>query len=232
MRQLAKSIVNGICVVIVLPCTLSCKLETKVTGAESLFLFWAHVLSILPGRPGAFLRRAYYRATLHVAEGNFFVGFGAMFTHRNAEIHNDVYIGPYALIGCANLGEGTLVGSRASMLSGTNQHELAEDGTWKPFDAERVRQIQIGRNVWIGEGAIVMADVGDGAMIAAGSVVATKVKAGVSVAGNPARFVRKLEVPAADAAKNDDPQRPTPTENSDESDSPAAPATVSAEESA
>ena len=49
--------------------------------------------------------------------------------------------------------------------------------------------------MWIGEGAILMADVGDGAMVSAGAVVSAPVPKRVMVAGNPARFVKKLEAP-------------------------------------
>jgi maltose O-acetyltransferase len=47
----------------------------------------------------------------------------------------------------------------------------------------------IGRNVWIGGGAIIVpgVTVGDNAMIGAGAVVTRNVAAGVTVVGNPAR---------------------------------------------
>ena len=51
------------------------------------------------------------------------------------------------------------------------------------------RPITIGRDVWIGGGALILprVGVGDGAIIGAGSVVTRDVPAGVTVAGNPAR---------------------------------------------
>ena len=64
-----------------------------------MFLFWAHVFSILPGHPGMFLRRAYYRLTLDHCASNFYIGFGALFTHRHALVEKNAYIGPYALVG-------------------------------------------------------------------------------------------------------------------------------------
>lgn len=55
------------------------------------------------------------------------------------------------------------------------------------------RPVRIGRNVWIGGGAIVLPGVtiGDDALIAAGSVVTRNVAAGATVAGNPAREIRR-----------------------------------------
>jgi maltose O-acetyltransferase len=51
--------------------------------------------------------------------------------------------------------------------------------------------VTIGRNVWIGGGAIVLPGVtiGDDAIVGAGSVVTRDVPAGATVAGNPARIV-------------------------------------------
>jgi len=51
------------------------------------------------------------------------------------------------------------------------------------------RRIELGRNVWIGGGAIILpgVTVGDCAVIGAGSVVTRDVPPGVTVAGNPAR---------------------------------------------
>lgn len=51
------------------------------------------------------------------------------------------------------------------------------------------RPIHIGRNVWVGGGAIILpgVTVGDDAVIGAGSVVTRDVPAGATVVGNPAR---------------------------------------------
>jgi maltose O-acetyltransferase len=51
------------------------------------------------------------------------------------------------------------------------------------------RPVRIGRDVWIGGGAILLpgVTVGDGAVIGAGSVVTRDVDAGETVTGNPAR---------------------------------------------
>jgi len=55
------------------------------------------------------------------------------------------------------------------------------------------RPIEIGHDVWIGHGVIVLAGVtvGNGAILAAGSVVTKSVESYTIVAGNPAKPVRK-----------------------------------------
>jgi acetyltransferase-like isoleucine patch superfamily enzyme len=60
-----------------------------------------------------------------------------------------------------------------------------------------MRRVEIGARSWIGERAVVMADIGSGAMVAAGAVVGSAVPAHVMVAGNPARFVRRMTEPEA-----------------------------------
>jgi virginiamycin A acetyltransferase len=194
IRLAIKTSLNGLCQALVSPCALSCWLEDRITnGSESIFLFWAHVFSVFPGHMGVFLRRAYYRLTLDRCASNFYIGFGALFTHRCALVEKDAYIGAYALVGSAHLGEGCLIGSRASLVSGTALHALDEQGRWGPCDKTRLRQIKIGDYAWIGEGAIVMANIGAGTMVAAGAVVEQDARAGILVAGNPSRFVRKLK---------------------------------------
>ena len=51
---------------------------------------------------------------------------------------------------------------------------------------------KIGNDVWIGHGAIIMGGVtiGDGAIVAAGSVVTKNVEPCTIVGGNPAKFIK------------------------------------------
>ena len=73
--------------------------------------------------------------------------------------------------------------------------------TIHPLDAkeradfiETARPVTLGRNVWIGGGAIVLPGVtiGDNAVVGAGSVVTKDVPAGHLVVGNPAKVVKEI----------------------------------------
>lgn len=193
-----KEAIDAICLALVAPAAALCAIERRVgSGREGMFSFWAQSVALVPGVPGVFVRRAFYRLTLDRASRHIAVAFGAVFTHRRAIVEDDVYLGSYALVGCARLRRGCLVGSRASIVSGGRLHELGEDGHWDAFDPRRLEQIDVGEDVWIGEGAIVMAPVGERSVVAAGAVVSAPVAPGVVVAGNPARFARHLAVPPA-----------------------------------
>jgi virginiamycin A acetyltransferase len=193
IRRGVKRSLDLCCLAIVAPCALMCALEARLTAhGEAMFLFWAQLLALVPGLPGVFARRAFYRLTLDDCGRSFFVGFGAMFSHRRVVVEEDVYIGPYAIVGSSKLRRGCLLGSRASIVSGTDLHTLDADGRWTATDMTRLRQIEIGEYAWIGEASIVMADLGRAVHVAAGSVVANRVPAGVLVAGNPARFVKRV----------------------------------------
>ena len=194
MRPLIKEIVDWCCRVALTPCGWMCAFEAaRGIEREAMFSFWAQTFALVPGLPGVFLRRAFYRLTLDSCGDSFYVGFGAFFSHRQSIVEEGVYIGPYAIIGSAKLRRGCLIGSRAGIISGAHLHDVIDaDGGRIPTDPRRLRQVEIGENAWLGEACLIMADIGHGATVAAGSVVSSAVPAGVVVAGNPARFVRRL----------------------------------------
>lgn len=201
LKPLVKSLFNGIALAAVWPCAATCWLERLLLPArEELFGFWSHCLALGPGTPGMYLRRAFYRYMLDACAADCFIGFGTVFSHRRAVVESTAYIGNYALIGSAVLRRACLIGSRASLISGGQLHEQDEQGNWLPTDPARRQQIEIGENAWLGEGVIVMANVGSRAMISAGAVVSAAVPPSVMVAGNPARFVKRL-APARESAQ-------------------------------
>lgn len=69
----------------------------------------------------------------------------------------------------------------------------------KPPDPEEVRPVSIGDGVWIGARCIIFPGVkiGEGSVIAAGSIVRTHVPPYSVVAGNPAKVMFRLKKPAA-----------------------------------
>ena len=193
LRSAVKAAANAIALVLLSPCGLTCWLESSLSsGGEVVFGFWTNVVAALPGVPGMFLRRAFYRLTLDSCSPECYLGYGMLFTHRHVVVEDHAYVGLYSLIGSAHLGKGCLLGSRVSLLSGPSLHALDAEGRWLPAELSKLQRIEIGENAWIGEGAIVMVNVGAGSLVGSGAVVSTRVRPGIVVAGNPARFVRRL----------------------------------------
>lgn len=195
MRAVLTKLFNGVALVLVVPLAATCWITSAIgLGGTETFRFWGQFLALLPGLPGAYLRRAYYRLTLDGCASDCHIGFGALFAHRDSRVGSGVYIGNYAMLGKVDLHDDCLIGSRTSILSGQNQHRLSPDGRWLPSDLDDFVTVTVGTNAWIGEAAVIMADVGRGAAVSAGSVVSNPLPEFVVVAGNPARFVRKVEV--------------------------------------
>lgn len=84
------------------------------------------------------------------------------------------------------IGEGTQIGPAVQIYAAGHPRDPAA----RRAGLELGRPVRIGRNVWIGGGAILLPGVtiGDDAIIGAGSVVTRDVPAGVTVVGNPARI--------------------------------------------
>ncbi|ACP27321.1 putative transferase hexapeptide protein [Sinorhizobium fredii NGR234] len=103
--------------------------------------------------------------------------------------------GVYLNAGCTILDCAPVVIGDGSML-GPGVHiycaEHHKDVALRRAGLEIDRPVTIGKDVWIGGGAIILPGVtiGDGAIVGAGAVVTKDVAAGVTVVGNPARVVR------------------------------------------
>ncbi len=91
--------------------------------------------------------------------------------------------------GGITLGDGTLLGN--SVILTTLNHDFDPENRTTTYPAP----IVIGKNVWIGSGAVVVPGVriGDGAIIGAGSVVTRDVPPNVVAAGAPARIIRTIK---------------------------------------
>jgi acetyltransferase-like isoleucine patch superfamily enzyme len=126
---------------------------------------------------------------------NFHVGLLTnVSTAKRLTIGNDVYIGKFcAITGSGAIGDGVLIGNRVGV---GIEHPCALRDTWRTvkgaaFIEEAEGQIDIGCDVWIGFGSILLSGVsiGRGAVVGAGSVVMDNVAPYDIVGGNPAKRV-------------------------------------------
>ena len=83
------------------------------------------------------------------------------------------------------VGDGAQIGPAVQIYSADHPRDPAQRRDGLEFG----RPVRIGRNVWIGGGAIILpgVSIGDDAVIGAGSVVTRDVPAGATAVGNPAR---------------------------------------------
>jgi maltose O-acetyltransferase len=84
-----------------------------------------------------------------------------------------------------HIGDGTQIGPAVQIYAADHPRDREQ----RLAGLECGKPVMIGRNVWIGGGAILLpgVTVGDDAVIGAGSVVTRDVAPGATVAGNPAR---------------------------------------------
>nr|WP_147079148.1 sugar O-acetyltransferase [Methylobacterium haplocladii] len=84
-----------------------------------------------------------------------------------------------------SIGDGTQIGPAVQIYAADHPRDPEPRRAGLEFG----RPVVIGRNVWIGGGALIMpgVTVGDDAVIGAGAVVTRDVAAGTTVVGNPAR---------------------------------------------
>jgi len=128
--------------------------------------------------------------TMTNCEQDVAIAFGTLFSQIDTEIACGTYIGPQCNIGSCIIGRDCLFGSGVHILSGKNQHNIDDPVTPIRDQGGKLTKIRIGQNSWIGNCALVMADVGDGCVVAAGAVVVHPVADNTIVAGNPAKVIK------------------------------------------
>ena len=190
LRRLAKETAFFVSLVIAVPLIVLAWCEKRLTSSETVFTACAQLLALVPGFAGRWLRGAYYFGTLDRCSWEIHIGFGSLFTHRGAELGPRVSMGAYCVIGHARIGEGVMMGSRVSIPSGKRQH-LDDEG--RLARVTRFERISIGPGSWVGEGAIILAHIGERCIVSAGAVVSKDMPSACLIVGNPARAIRELE---------------------------------------
>jgi virginiamycin A acetyltransferase len=190
-RHLAKKGLEAASAVLVFPLVLLTRALGAFLHTIEPFQMASQFLSLCPGALGNHLRRAFYRAVLRRCGAEVCIEFGTIVSQPTVQIGNRVYIGAHCSIGEAVIGDDVLLGSNVDVISGREQHHFDDVAVPIRQQGGRLQTVVIGADAWIGNGAVIAADVGTGSVVAAGSVVVKPVPDMSVVGGNPARVLRR-----------------------------------------
>jgi len=121
------------------------------------------------------------------------------------EIGDETYLGSRVVVRAGlgvRIGARVLLGSNV-VISGDPGHPLDPVARrTQPAPLADLREMVIGDDVWIAEGATVLGGVtiGEGAVVAAHAVVTKDVPPRCVAAGNPARVIKQIEAPRLEVA--------------------------------
>lgn len=198
MKTILKRIADGVALALVLPAFLLFLLGVLLAGRARVFPGWSQAFSLLPGTTGVYLRRAFYRLVLSRCAPGSWIGFGTVFSHATASVGRDVYVGVYCCLGDVTLEDDVLLGSHVSVMNGGGQHGIERlDVPIREQPGAFVR-VTVGHDSWIGDRAIVLADVGKQCVVGAGSVVTKALPDFAIAVGSPARVLRYRNQPQAE----------------------------------
>jgi len=204
MKRVFKTAANCLALLVVLPCVLLFRLGCLLLGQQKAFPGWAQAFSLLPGLTGVFLRRAFYGLVFPRCGADSCISFGTVFSHPTAQIGRSVYVGVYCCLGDVTLEDDVLIASHVSIANGGSQHGIdrldipvrEQLGTWA--------RVTIGEDSWIGDRAVILADVGKHCVVGAGAVVTTPIPDYGIAVGVPARVIRYRKTPGPAAEMNPD----------------------------
>lgn len=189
MNRLLKAAAALLACAIIAPVLAVYLAARVVCGKLKAFQLASHTVALIPGVLGVYCRRCFYCLIFPRFGVDVEIGFGTIFSHPTAALGNRVYIGAFCVIGEVAIDDDTLVASGVSIANGGQQHGIdrldipirEQPGTWQ--------RVHIGADCWLGERSVVLADVCDHAVVAAGAVVTSPVPAYNIAAGVPARVI-------------------------------------------
>lgn len=193
MRKLLKKLLRLFFLLLVLPFFVAYWLFTQVFNRDSVFAGASQCLSLLPGKVGNYLRLAFYQLALPRCGIDTVISFGSLFSQQATELSDGAYIGPQCNIGLCRIESNCLIGSGVHIMSGKAQHNFSDLQTPLKDQGGVFTRVTIGEDTWIGNGALILADVGKKCIVAAGAVVINDVPDFAIVAGNPAKIVKMRE---------------------------------------
>jgi virginiamycin A acetyltransferase len=190
MRGFLKGALIGAAMILILPLWILYRLESSLLGADKAFYGWSQLMSLFPGLPGNYLRFAFYKLSLAELGKDACICFGATLVHPGIRIGRGAYIGPHCNLGLCHIEDDVLLGTGVHVMSGLGQHGSADLDTPIRDQQGALRQVRVGTDTWVGNQAVIGADVGRKCIIGAASVVVKPLPEFAIAAGNPAKIIR------------------------------------------
>jgi acetyltransferase-like isoleucine patch superfamily enzyme len=160
-------------------------------GTAKAFQGISQFLSLFPGMMGSYLRIGFYSQSIQGCSPDCTIGFGTFLSSPNVKIGPYVYIGARCIIADSVIEKDVMIGSNVCIISGKATHDFSRVDVPMRLQGGDAVPVRIGEDTWIGNNAIIMANVGNKCIIGAGSVVTKDIEDFSIAVGNPAKVMRK-----------------------------------------
>ena len=193
MKALAKTVARSVATILVIPAYISFRVRSTLLDENRALVGSTQWLSLVPGLPGQYLRRAFLALALPGGcAPKAVIEFGVIFSQVGASIEEYVYVGPRCHLGHVHLERGVILAAGVHIPSGPHTHGTDPS---LPIHGQpgALRRVRVGAGSWIGSNAVVLADVGRETIVGAGAVVTQPLPDRVIAAGVPARIVRSRD---------------------------------------
>jgi len=199
MKALLKAAAYRLATLLVVPQLISFTVRSLVLGPDRALEGSTQALSLVPGLPGQYMRRAFLAWALNGGcAQSATIEFGTVFSQVGARIDANAYVGPRCHLGLVHIEPDVLIADGVHIPSGRHTHGTDPDSPIREQPGRR-ELVRIGAGSWIGSNAVVMANVGRDTIVAAGAVVTHPLPERVIAAGVPARVLRSRDESVANA---------------------------------
>lgn len=202
MKELIKASVRAASTATMLPALGMYAVTAACVGKNDAFTAFSQFLCQFPGKSGVYLRHAFYKFTAAKCDIDAHIGYGTIFSDRQVSIGRSAYVGNYCSIGNVTIEDDVLIASHVSLMNGTRQHKIDRLDVPVREQVGEFPLITIGEDSWIGEKAIVSANIGKHCVVGAGAVVLSDLPDYAIAVGVPAKIVgdrrEQAKTPAAE----------------------------------
>ena len=193
VKAALKAAARGAAHVAVLPLWPSFAARAALLGRDRALESSMQWLSMVPGLVGQYVRRAFLCRAIAGCHASVVIEWGTTLSRAGARLDENVYIGPGCRLGLVHVERDVLMAAGVHIPSGGTTHRIDDLSLPIREQPRAERLVRIGAGSWIGESAVIMADVGCNSVIGAGGVVTRAVPPQSVAAGVPARVLRRRD---------------------------------------